>query len=482
MNAQTSLVTRASIDEIVGYRKKALDLFAEAQAVLHQAMEAASRAAGGAGISLSDETASRAFHHGRSEEFIADVRHRIDANAWRHLVMGYGFEKLMDRQAMNEFRDQLAKDPPELTAEIAEATLLQLMGDADMLFRRGIANAFSKLDRRFRSHDGFKIGSRVVLDHAFSDHGSWNHHRNHQDTLRDIERTFFQLDGKELPERYAGIVGAVDGELRGVYGPTAFQVESDYFRFKAFKNGNAHVWFRRDDLLEKVNRLLAEHYGEVLGAGSDAVEDDPFDVFRNPRTDLARNMGWFPTPAKVVSEVVCRAEVVYARCYQPDGRKTVRILEPSAGEGAIAMGAVEAMREGGVQPEFTCVELNPERAAWLRTAGFVPANGHETVQEDFLACTPERLGLFEYVLMNPPFDLQRDIDHVVHATRFLAPGGRLVAIMSAGVEFRENRKAVAFRALVERMEGEIYDLPLGSFEESGTMVSTCIVVMRAPRG
>lgn len=479
MNAQTSLVTRASIDEIVGYRAQAIDLFAQGHALMLQAMEAASRSTAGR-VHLCDDVMKLAFSRTRSDEFREGVRQAIDRRAWEHLVMGYGFEKLMDRQAMDEFRNHLAKDPPELTAEVAESTLLNLMGDADKLFRRGIANAFSKLDRRFRSHDGFKIGTRVVIDNAFTEYGSWNHHRHHDDTLRDIERTFFQLDGKEIPERYAGIVGAVDGMRSGLR-PQSFEVSSDYFRLKAFKNGNVHLWFTRDDLLRKVNVLLAEHYGEVLGAGADTFEDDPFDVFREPRTDLAKNMGWFPTPAKVVSQIMQRSEIHYARSYVPAGGEVLRILEPSAGEGAIALGVIAEMEDSSVRPAITCVELHPGRAAWLRTAGFVPANGHRTVEEDFLSCTPDQLGLFDRIVMNPPFDMQRDIDHVYHATRFLAPGGQIVAIMSAGVEFRENRKAVAFRQLVADMKGEIYDLPLGSFEESGTMVSTCLVTLNAPR-
>ena len=61
--------------------------------------------------------------------------------------------------------------------------------------------------------------------------------------------------------------------------------------------------------------------------------------------------------------------------------------------------------------------------------------------------------------MNPPFDRERDIDHVLHALKFLKDDGRLKAVMSAGTEFRETRKAVAFRALMENMSAEWEDLP-----------------------
>jgi hypothetical protein len=77
--------------------------------------------------------------------------------------------------------------------------------------------------------------------------------------------------------------------------------------------------------------------------------------------------------------------------------------------------------------------------------------------------------------MNPPFDMERDIDHVVHALDFLKDDGCLAAIMSAGTEFRETRKAIAFRALVEKLNGSFRDLPHGSFAEVGTYVNTITV-------
>jgi len=482
MNAPTSLMTRASIDEIVGFRAKAIDLFAQGHALMVEAMEAASKATGGRGLRSRDEDMAGAFSKSEGPEFLEHVRRSIDASAWRHLVMGYGFERLMDRQAKNEFEAQLAKDPPVLTVEIAESTLMQLMGDSEKIFRRGIANTFSRLERRFRSHDGFKVGSRIVLERAFNEHGYWNSGNDRKDEIRDIERTLCRLDGKETPESYAGIIGKMEHEGQRLgFGPKSYETSNEHFRVRVFKNGNVHLWFTRDDLVEKVNRLLAEHYGEVLGAGADTFTDAGFDFASNQKTDLARNLGWFATPSKVAREAVSRSEIAYVKGYLPEGRSTIRILEPSAGEGALAMAALDTLAEGDVRAEVTCVEVHPERAKWLETAGFTEANGHRTLRQDFLQCRPEELGLFDVVLMNPPFDMQRDIDHVMHAVRFLAPGGRLIAIMSAGVAFRENRKAIAFRKAVDEMRGDIWDLPSGSFEESGTSVNTCIVRMKAPR-
>jgi type I restriction-modification system DNA methylase subunit len=82
--------------------------------------------------------------------------------------------------------------------------------------------------------------------------------------------------------------------------------------------------------------------------------------------------------------------------------------------------------------------------------------------------------------MNPPFERQQDIDHVNHAWKFVMLGGRLVAIMSAGILFRENRKTKEFIEIVNT-HGYIERLPENSFRDAGTGVNTCLVVMDKPK-
>jgi predicted RNA methylase len=144
------------------------------------------------------------------------------------------------------------------------------------------------------------------------------------------------------------------------------------------------------------------------------------------------------------------------------------ILEPSAGKGDLASPLTAAGHK------VTCVEIQAALAAELDQQGHA-----RVVRGDFFDMTPADLGQFDRVVMNPPFDAQRDIDHVNHAVQLLAPGGVLVAIMSAGVEFRENRKAVVFREMIAGLRGRIIDLPPGSFRASGTLVNTVLVTLRA---
>ncbi|WP_291333636.1 DUF4942 domain-containing protein [Desulfovibrio sp.] len=457
------LIRRATVAELEGHRNKALDLFAQAFDLLEQARRFARDAAPSIqGVCSFDDAARDAlapryagYHETeRRDRFLTSMRRNVDAGVWTHLLNATELEKLMDKKARDQFREQLRQDPPPATVENCYATMQSLMGDADMIFRRGIAEVFSNLDRRFRSHDGFKIGSRIVLTRVFNEHGSWNHWTRHDDSLRDVERVFSVLDGKQQPDRLAGIIGAVDGRRR-LGNPTAYTAETEYFRIKVFLNGNAHLHFKRNDLVREVNKLLGEYYGDVLGASADVAETKP-DFNRA----VAKNFGFFETPEDVAHRVM--EAVGYL--------KDSTVLEPSGGRGALATRMVQA------GAKVTCVEIQAQHVDHLRTqAGY-----EKVVLGDFFDMTPEALGSFDRVVMNPPFDGQRDIDHVRHAVRFLKPGGKLVAIMSAGVEFRENAKAVAFRTLVERMKGTYRDLPAGSFAESGTMVNTVIVTLKKP--
>jgi predicted RNA methylase len=461
MNA---LVPRATVDSIVAQRNRALALYAEA----HDAIQSASAAvneARKAALHAAPGEASRFNFHSRDERtaflgslqaperaaYLADARRLTDTDVWARIIAFTDLERLMDKTAKDEFHRQLVADPPEVTVENIFATLQHLAADADMIFRRGIAKAFSGLDRRFRSHDGFKIGSRVILSRAFDDSGYWNYHRNERDTLQDIERTFFVLDGKVQPPNYGGIVGAIEVTRRGTSGARQSETESDYFRVRCFQNGNAHIWFTRDDLVAKVNRLLAEHYGEVIG---DARTDDTEEVFA-PKTTPARYFGFYPTPDATADTIINEA-----RLHRRDGDPQLRVLEPSAGTGSLARRCVT---KGAA---VDCIEVQPEHAAGLKAAGIYG----RTTCADFLAVPPAPI--YDRIVMNPPFDRERDIDHVMHALRFLKPGGFLIAIMSAGTEFRETRKSTRFRELMTERRAKWRDLPAGSFASVGTYINT----------
>jgi hypothetical protein len=100
--------------------------------------------------------------------------------------------------------------------------------------------------------------------------------------------------------------------------------------------------------------------------------------------------------------------------------------------------------------------------------------GVKVLCADFLAWDPGYN--FAKIVMNPPFEEGQDIDHILHAYELLAPEGTLVCIMSEGAFFRNDRKAVTFRAWLASV-GHSVKLPEGSFKSSGTGVNARMVVI-----
>ncbi len=162
----------------------------------------------------------------------------------------------------------------------------------------------------------------------------------------------------------------------------------------------------------------------------------------------------FPTPPEVARQAV---ELVGLAATE-DGQLHVDVLEPSAGLGNL----VDAIRNPNAR--IVAVERSSALCNRLRTKHEIAT----VIEGDFLEQTPEAIGRFDYVVMNPPFINGSDIKHVQHARSFLKPGGRLVAICANGPRQRETLQPIAYDWL---------DLPDGTFKEQGTSVRTAIVLM-----
>lgn len=260
----TDLIRKASIEELCGHRSRALELYEQAYRTLLAAREAHARACVGKAYIGGDFLRKIEYPEARHMAgWLADVRKTVDRDMWHGFILNTPLGSLMDREERGRFERDLRDNPPEATADTVFATMSRLAAEAGVIFRRGLVNAFRSLSRQYQSHDGFKIGDRVVLTYSFSVYPGLRPSltQRGEEMLRDIDRVFHVLDGKPTPEYQQGVCAAIrTASANGEMG-----TETPYFRVRWFKNGNAHLWFLRADLVERANRLIAEHFGAVVG-------------------------------------------------------------------------------------------------------------------------------------------------------------------------------------------------------------------------
>lgn len=184
--------------------------------------------------------------------------------------------------------------------------------------------------------------------------------------------------------------------------------------------------------------------------------------------DPKKLAGWFATPAAVADDLA--VNYALAGCELAPDRW--RVLEPSAGEGALADALVKFHR--CYPADVTCLEPDRWRAAVCEAKGF------QTFTMPFEAWAdtyPDRR--FELVLMNPPFTLPGRsaawAEHVKLAWRLLVPGGALTSIAPISLLWKADRLTAEIRDLAER-HGYIYDdLASDAFAESETGVKAVIL-------
>lgn len=210
------------------------------------------------------------------------------------------------------------------------------------------------------------------------------------------------------------------------------------------KKAKAHLFEGVEDLRERIEGVVN------LGA------------FVNPK----KAYDLFETPLPLAQKLMRNFDVL------ADGSV---MLEPSAGNGNLVS---VILNSGNFKVRAVEIQTNCAIELHRRFRAEVELCRLEVRQDDFMHTTFDRK--FSGCLMNPPFSRQQDIDHVGRAIDLMSKedGCTLVAVMAAGVLFRQNAKTVAFRRLLQELDAKIEENPDGTFMPSGTAVNTVTVTVR----
>lgn len=162
--------------------------------------------------------------------------------------------------------------------------------------------------------------------------------------------------------------------------------------------------------------------------------------------------GLFPTPPDLARRMAAMLDLAPG----------ARVLEPSAGTGRL----LDALIDAHPEAQATAAEQCPRLCRHL----FEKYPGTRLWAGDFLTMDYE--DRFAAVLMNPPFRRGSDVRHILHARRYLEPGGKLVALCYDGSAQRRHLQPIA-----DTWE----PIPGGAFHESGTDAA-CVLLTLSNKG
>lgn len=284
MSAGTELVPSVSIDNLVNQRAAVVERIHQAIALVQEASEIA-RAAHlgmprlilstgyGRGSSSERDIATSFLHTNRDgstwekeasarEDVDRLVRLGVDSAAWQYLMHESGMRTLMDATARDKWDKAIHEgDIPELNGPNIRSTFKMLHDSRGEIFERGVIACFKGLHWDYKTNLPQKFGRRIVIAYLT---GSYGYDKCNQ--LDDLVRVMSVLDGKPEPDHRRGINSALSAAgLTGWPGKHG-TVETEYLSIRTFKNRNGHVTFRRPDLVEKMNKIIAKHYPGALPA------------------------------------------------------------------------------------------------------------------------------------------------------------------------------------------------------------------------
>ncbi|EEY5883144.1 DUF4942 domain-containing protein [Escherichia coli] len=154
--------------------------------------------------------------------------------------------------------------------EISEANILstfeQLHQNKDEVFERGVINVFKGLSWDYKTNSPCKFGSKIIVNNLVR-WDQWGFHLisgMQADRLADLERMLHLLSGKPIPDNRGNITINLDDHIQSVQGKGRY--EDEMFIIKYFKKGSAHITFKRLELIDRINDIIARHFPSVLSA------------------------------------------------------------------------------------------------------------------------------------------------------------------------------------------------------------------------
>ncbi|HGW6104728.1 TPA: DUF4942 domain-containing protein [Citrobacter werkmanii] len=195
------------------------------------------------------------------------IARNIDRGIWRDLMLKSGMLTLMDAEARSQWAKNLEDgDLPAINEANILSTFKQLHCNKQDVFERGVINIFKGLSWDYKTNNPCYFGKRIIVN-SLVKHDKWGYSLNwgwRRDQLVDLERMLYLLDGETIPDNRHDVSTRFMDFVRD--NPHQQIFEDDLFTIRYFQKGSGHITFKRLDLVEKMNDIVAKHFPGALPA------------------------------------------------------------------------------------------------------------------------------------------------------------------------------------------------------------------------
>ena len=269
LTGHTDVICSTSIERIVTGRNAAL---AQIEVLMQQLDDVSMLTRSIGGKTALDWAMKQDFRCGcwlmeKPEAAMKAITRNLDRSIWRDLMKKSGMLSLMDAQAREQWYNSLEKDDiPAVSEANILSTFEQLHQSKGEVFERGVINVFKGLSWDFKSNNPCKFGKKIIAT-GLVKHDRWGFGLNwgwQRDRLADLERMLVLLDGKPVPDNRADVTRRLSDHIHENRHSNRY--EDEMFVIKYFQKGTAHIVFKRPELVDKLNDIIARHYPGALSA------------------------------------------------------------------------------------------------------------------------------------------------------------------------------------------------------------------------
>jgi hypothetical protein len=265
--AAGAVIPSVAIDRIIALRESGLKQFTDALALLSSARRLFLDACSVKSLYGYDICVKDALNWESQPQRAQDaIRKTIDGKIWHRLMLDTGMYTLMSTRQREEWDRQLdGENMPEITLDTVLATFNQLHASKNDTFEQGVIDLFKSLSWDYKTNSPCRFGKKIIVSRFMDSYSSGRIYFGTlgRSKLDDLTKVFYLLEGRNVPD-YRVSEGAKFSEYFERERFCGAVYEAEYFSMRYYMKGTAHITFKRPELVERINDIVARHYPEML--------------------------------------------------------------------------------------------------------------------------------------------------------------------------------------------------------------------------